>query len=1666
MTQPKNPAPIRFRYLLMAVGVLVVLCVVFLMWAMTTTTGSQFVLQKIAQEAGVSFKYSKGTLWQGISIQDLVIGENSDVSVYVNHATVKIGYRALLSRQVHIAQADIDTVRVVNKNAPTGEPFDYPSIKLPVTLILQKTNIKALSLEQKTKSPIRLTDIYADKALWQDTKISLDNGQIDVDKTVSVKGITGDIRLDGHYPLDLSAKVVVNPLTKAYFSPFEVVVTGSLKRTTGTIDTLYNNKKLAGKFVVQGVDDNAPFWADLAYDSLDVPYAQDQKITLTNGKLSASGVISAIDVRLNTDLTAKDIPTGRYKGRAVVNASGMSIDRLALSNTQGDLVAFGKMSWADDFWLSAKAQSDNYQARTLIPDKYSQHQNYLPKTLNGTLGVDLFTNKDGHTLYNVKLSQKNGEHIHARIRQKNLLHTDDKLKNTNPYLIDASWQNYRRDDLPNIGKMTSPSGNVSAVVADTFTDINAQASIDTLLGLPKGNYATQARLVGDDIIIKNANYVGDLGDLSVSGKVYLANDSRAMSYNLRGDIGKLMPNAYLDKPVPIKSLGGQFIVTGRTRRKEDSDIHEISFNDTTLNALLDDNKTLGLDGTGDVVVEIKNSTIANIKASYNGNISSKGLHKALDNNAVRLDVSGTTDNLRIHRLSLDGKIGQITATGNLNAKDGIGWDIRADTQSLNLAMMSDKMQQVELSGIITSRGSYKNGQLNATADVGSKLNSQFGDNDDLTASIAVFGDKYTINDLSYQGVAGKAVVSGFVDTSKGVSADISANLQNFNAGVFVKDRPSNLTGDIGAYINWQDSEQIIDIKTLDIKGTMNDEPVFAQGKAYVVLNMPKDFQAYLGNLRRQGRGRFELDKMLDLADKGDFSNSLSTLQANLGQLQTQVKNQDTQIRSVIKSLSVDNLALRFGDNYLTANGNEQNLAVDMNIQTLSQIFPTIRGQIVGGVVVTSQKHALPTIYADLMIENVSMPKFAVAKMSILGKLVNLGNEPSSLVLTGVNVVVANQTLNSVRLDMQGTQGNHDVRVFANNGQLQVNGRVQGGFDGNRYQGVLSESRLQTRFGVLNQKQPSEFVYVAKDKHLTVAPHCWKTINASTNKVGENGSVCLTDNLKIGQNSGFVGITINNLNTSVFTPFMPSDLMWESKLSGDILVDWAYGDKPDINVLLYSQDGTIGLNNEHNTNKTTVPYRLVSLIAKSEANGLRLKTEVDLGKVSGGGYADVVINPFADNKTIAGALAMDNLNLAVLRPFFPAMQSLDGKLNIAGGVGGTLQKPLFFGNATLKDGRIAAVDVPIAFDNLNMDAQIRGTQATMAGTFQSGTGTGELNADIDWQRTPTAKLSVKGDKLVVSSPPLLSATISPHLEIIARPSQKFVDIKGVVSLPYAVIRPPQATSNVVAQSPDVTVIDRRLRGNVAQILSQVEPWSINADIGVDLGDDVRFKGFGANLPLSGAIHLTQSGQGTLMGRGMVFVNERSKVDFVGQNLELNYAQIRFTGDNIKNPSLSIEGVREIEGKTVGVRVTGTVATPIITTFNDAGLSEQQAMNALVKGSLTENNAQVSEADFKNQVNNTLAAAGLSLGLKGTHGITNQIGQALGFQSLTLDASGGSADTNVNVTGYISPDLYIRYGVGVFNAQSSLSVRYQLTRRVYVEATSAVDKFVDVVYRWRF
>lgn len=1636
--------PLSFLLKLLVL-ILIVLAIMFAIffYAAGTDSGTKFILEKISAETGIDFKYGRGNLRDGIWLTDIDIDATEDLEVLVDKAYVKIGWRAVFAKEVHLSDADIQTIEILNKKPPTGEPFDYKTLKLPVNLRFDQAKIDKIIYKQVTKDPIVINDITARDLTWVGSTVTVGRGDLQYADIVKVSALQGEIDLQGDYPLDLSAIAEVSALEKAYIDPLNITATGTLKRTVGQVRSRYNDSDVSGDFVVQALDTGSPFQAKLQWDDILVPYADDQDIRLQSGMATASGVISEIRLRINTELTAKDIPSGHYQGRAVIADSQLRIDRLEADVPSGRLVIQGILGWKDSFNATLRAAGSNFDIRRAIPDDYVDFKAYAPQTLNGRLSLRYQQqNSKGNTQIDADLRQRDGEHINANmIRGK----TSAKSKQVAPWYVDATWQNLIRRDVPNIGNIDSPRGQADVIVRGSNLSVDANAVINELNAAPKGNYDVRLRKAGDVIDINRLNYDGIVGDLSGTGQIQLANKNRPLAWQIDAVTKGLLPKEYRSD-LPLERLTGRLSARGRllniTKNGVSGQRHVITVNNTDLQAQLDatqNGRTIGITGSGDASVDIVGGELSVFDARFDGQVDTADVPKG----RLSIDAAGTPDLISIRKLNYNGEAGAVNAKGVIDLRNNIGWTVDGRFDNFNLGYFLPNNPAI-ITGDLKTSGEWQAAPKNSpnTAGTLQRFAVNFDgvlDAEQLPAgklNIEASGDSQLIRIKRFRhvGAAGSIDATGTVDVRQGIAWDINAVMDRFNIGYFLKDTPSLITGTIDTDGRWGDTQQTINIKKINLSGMLKGQPLSAKGSLAAKLRLPKDLASYFKRLQTQDA-------------------------------QAQYK----QVNALIDSLNADNLILRWGDNYVTANGNAKQLQTKINITSLDQLSDKLAGKVTGGATLSQPAgQALPTIYIDLVGERIALPGFILRQGRIRGKLVNLANSPSQLIVSAEGLDAAGQSFDSVKASFNGTEKSHVVDLNVANKQLDIGARLKGGFDRNtlRWSGVIGKGRVKSRYATLNQLQPAQLIVNLPnnqngnntDLKVQLAAHCWQAAD-------QTGKLCLRKNLVASPASGEVDVALQNLDTSLFSVFLPKDIDWHGKINGKAIVGWQRGRPPTINTTLYSDNGKIGLIQDGDSTPVTLPYKRVSLIALSVPEGIKLRTDINTGR-GARGYAEVVVDPYKTPKPISGALVLNELDLAIFKPFFPGMRVLKGNVTMAGGLGGTLDKPQFYGDVKLSNGRIAMLDLPVNLTNVNTQAKIRGTQATIDGTFKSGTGTGTLTGTVNWQQKLQAKLSVVGEGLVITQPPLLVAEINPDIDIIVRPGDRYVDIKGAVSVPSATIRPPEASEDIVTQSEDVVVLDRRLIGNIDDVLAMSKPWSINADIGVDLGDDINFRGFGAVIPLAGAININQNGTGIMRAKGVVQVSRRTNINAFGQSLELNYGQVRFNGDVMK-PSLSIEAAKTINGKTVGFRVKGTTESPNIIVFNNAGLTQQQAMNALVTGRIDNKSAtQISEQGFKSQVTNNLAAAGLSFGLSGTRSLTNQIGQVFGLQSLTVDASGSSEDTNVNVTGYVTPDLYIRYGVGVFNAQNSLSVRYQLTRRIYVEASSAAENAVDVVYSWQF
>lgn len=757
-----------------------------------------------------------------------------------------------------------------------------------------------------------------------------------------------------------------------------------------------------------------------------------------------------------------------------------------------------------------------------------------------------------------------------------------------------------------------------------------------------------------------------------------------------------------------------------------------------------------------------------------------------------------------------------------------------------------------------------------------------------------------------------------------------------------------------------------------------------------------------------------------------------------------------------QQFEANNLYLSYAKNQIQATGNAQNLRLKVNAPALYEIYSGLRGRAYGYLNVQSQPRLQAT--ANLAVDDFGFNNLvSIKKLRVQGELPTSELTPTLLTAKMENLRSGAREIQQAEVSLAGTRKAHILKVQAQNKISKFYVQLAGGLNAqNDWLGQIQKGNFDSLRVRLAQQQNASVIYSAAKSEVFVGAHCWAS---------QQSQLCFDQPIRASQAKGNVSFITQNLDLNDFAAFMPEGLAVTGKVNGYAKAVWAQGTKPKIDAKLVTRNGVIGLAAEDPQDiGSTLKYNEIGLIAKSVAEGLQVRLDVKTPEI-GAGYANVIIDPYKDTKPMRGEIAFDQVQLKVFKPFIQDVRSLAGTLSLAGKISGTLTQPLFNGDMRLKDGAISMISLPVNLNNIQIYSSIRQDQASINGAFNSGQGVGSLTGNIDWKNDPKIQLNLKGENLLIRQAPLITAVVTPEFSLEVLPVQKKLTLNGKVEVPRALISMPEASAPVVNVSSDVRIV--REGDDQLAILRAARPWDIRADVMVNLGNQVIFQGFDSRIPLIGRLYLSQRGLETAMrANGAIGVSQKVKIEAYGQSLDLNRAIARFNGP-LSNPTLDIDANKSVQGSIVGVRVAGTATSPSIQVYNDAGLSDQEALNALITGRINEGTSGISQTEgFKSDVNNTIAAAGISMGLGGTRALTNQIGRTFGLSGLALDAQGTGDDTQVSVTGYLTPDLFIRYGVGVFTPVNKLTLRYQMNKRLYLEASQSLERAVDVFYNWRY
>ncbi|WP_226912744.1 translocation/assembly module TamB domain-containing protein, partial [Halomonas sp. 3D7M] len=324
-----------------------------------------------------------------------------------------------------------------------------------------------------------------------------------------------------------------------------------------------------------------------------------------------------------------------------------------------------------------------------------------------------------------------------------------------------------------------------------------------------------------------------------------------------------------------------------------------------------------------------------------------------------------------------------------------------------------------------------------------------------------------------------------------------------------------------------------------------------------------------------------------------------------------------------------------------------------------------------------------------------------------------------------------------------------------------------------------------------------------------------------------------------------------------------------------------------------------------------------------------------------------------------------------------------------------------------------------------------------------------------------------EPLLIVLPQFGRLEAAPDIRIRVTPDR--LQVRGNVDLPWARLEVGDLPASAVSPSSDEVIIterdDREAERVAQQRTANGEPsaadelsqsgMDIDVLITLTLGRDMQISAYGLNSDLGGTLEIRQ-GSGALQLFGDVnLINGRFKA--FSQDLLIRRGQLIFSGppglpildfEAIRNPDITEDEV------IAGIRVSGNAEEPNLLIFSEPAMDETRALSYLLRGRAPDAAGGGIDSAL------TTALIGMSLGKTG--GAVGSIGEAFGISDLTLDTTGAGDNSQVVLTGQLTDDIRISYGVGIFSPIAELTLRYTLWRNLYVQAVSGANQAVDLIY----
>lgn len=726
------------------------------------------------------------------------------------------------------------------------------------------------------------------------------------------------------------------------------------------------------------------------------------------------------------------------------------------------------------------------------------------------------------------------------------------------------------------------------------------------------------------------------------------------------------------------------------------------------------------------------------------------------------------------------------------------------------------------------------------------------------------------------------------------------------------------------------------------------------------------------------------------------------------------------------------IAVTMGASRVDAKGTVADaLDVDARLSPLQldDFLPGSAGSLRGTLRLTGARNA-PNIDADLTGAGLRYGDYRADALTAQGRLPWRGGS-GNLALRAQGLV-AGIAFDTLRVDARGAVENlqFDGEAQGDMGRLALNGSALR--RGQNWSGALQSLQLDPARGA-NWRLTAPARYAQDGNAWTLTRSCFAS--------SQGGSLC-ADAQWPGRGLTLTGEGLPLSLAEAYLPESQDGRRW--RLNGAIALDATVrpaGNAWAGTARVRSAQG--GLRMSERARNDLVGYRNLSLDA--EFNPQRISATLASGLSDGGRVDARIATGWDDGAPLAGEVAIDTQELTWLELFSPDIVDPTGRLNGRVALGGTRGAPTLGGQAQLSAFRaeVPSLNIVLTNGDFRMNALADGS-ARITGGVRSGDGTLNVDGSLNWRSDDAPLvLNLRGRNVLASDTRDVRAVIDPDLVVRVQAGQPLT-VTGTVTVPEATLELERLDDGVSASS-DVVVLDP-----VNPEAEAASPLAL--DLTLAMGDDVQLQGFGLDGQLGGRLRVRAVPGREMTGSGSLEIEGRYEA--YGQELDITRGRLVWSNNPIADPILDIRAQREIGDVTAGIAVTGRASAPEANAFSNQGGSQSDALAYLTLGRPL--------SGLSGDEARDVSAASAALSAGGSV-LASQLGARIGLDDAGVMQS-RTAGSVFGVGKYLSPKLYVGYGVSLLGTGQVVMLKYLLRKGFDVQIeSSSIENRGSVNYR---